>query len=402
MDIRPILSTLRRHKTAASLIVLEIALTSAILCNALDLIGHRLTRLQHDSGWAINELVMVNIVGIVKQANPDAMTRQDLAALRALPGVKQATITNQVPYGGSSWNTGIQRTLDQERDSMEASQYMAYEQFLQTTGLRLVAGRDFLPDEYFNESSNEDTDARQIAVLVNRPMAEQLFPGGEALGKTIYQRTQPLKIVGIVDPLTDVRRFEPTRAAMVFPYRIAYSRGGRYLLRVDPAQRQAVLKAAVAALQKVDPNRVVLDQKTMEEVRDRFFAPDRAMAWLLVVVCVALLIVTALGIVGLASFWVQQRTRMIGVRRALGASRRQILHYFQTENFLLTSIGIVIGMTGAYGINQFLMAHYELARLPWVYLPVGAVALWVLGQIAVLGPALRAARLPPVVVMRSA
>jgi putative ABC transport system permease protein len=117
-------------------------------------------------------------------------------------------------------------------------------------------------------------------------------------------------------------------------------------------------------------------------------------------VCLALLVVTAFGIVGLASFWVQQRTRMIGVRRALGASRGQILRYFQTENFLLTSIGIGIGMVAAYAINHWLMAQYQLPRLPWVYLPAGAVALWLLGQLAVLGPARRAAALPPVVVMR--
>jgi len=78
----------------------------------------------------------------------------------------------------------------------------------------------------------------------------------------------------------------------------------------------------------------------------------------------------------------------------------QILRYFQTENFLLTSTGIVIGMIGAYAINRLLMAHYELPALPLVYLPVGALALWGLGQLAVLGPALRAAALPPVAVMR--
>ena len=118
-------------------------------------------------------------------------------------------------------------------------------------------------------------------------------------------------------------------------------------------------------------------------------------------VTIALLVVTALGIVGLASFWVAQRRRTIGVRRALGATRRDILHYFQTENFLLATIGIVLGMVLAYGINLFLMAHYELPRLPAVYFPVGAVALWVIGQLAVLGPALRAAAVPPVVATRS-
>jgi putative ABC transport system permease protein len=124
------------------------------------------------------------------------------------------------------------------------------------------------------------------------------------------------------------------------------------------------------------------------------------MAWLLVAVCVALLVVTALGIVGLASFWVQQRTATIGIRRALGATRGQILRYFQTENFLLTTAGIALGLAGALAINLVVMAHYELPRLPWIYLSIGAIVLWLLGQLAVLGPALRAAALPPAAVMR--
>jgi putative ABC transport system permease protein len=78
-----------------------------------------------------------------------------------------------------------------------------------------------------------------------------------------------------------------------------------------------------------------------------------------------------------------------------------VLRYFQTENFLLATFGIALGMLGAYGINQLLMSHYELARLPAIYLPVGAVALWLLGQLAVFAPARRAASVPPAVATRS-
>ena len=109
----------------------------------------------------------------------------------------------------------------------------------------------------------------------------------------------------------------------------------------------------------------------------------------------------ALGIVGLASFWVAQRRRQIGVRRALGATRKDILRYFQIENFLIVTIGIVLGMILAYAINMILMNFYELPRLPFWYLPIGALALWILGQLAVLAPALRAAAVPPVAAMRS-
>jgi len=341
------------------------------------------------------------MLGIDTDANTDALTRQDLIALRGVPGVRQATTTNQVPYGDSSWNTGIQLTPDQQRRTLLASQYMVGEHFLDTTGVRLIAGRDFLPDEYIDLSAADTADKRMLPILVNRPMAAQLFPDGEALGKTVYQLHRPLKIVGIVDPLSAVRDFEPDHPALVMPVRMSYNRGASFLLRVDPAQRAAVLKAAVAELERINPNRVVLLQKSFVDIKHDFFAPDRAMAWLLVSVCAALLVVTALGIVGLASFWVQQRTRMIGTRRALGATRGQILRYFQTENLLLTSIGIALGMAGAYGINQVLMSHYELTRLPPAYLPIGALVLWALGQVAVLGPALRAAALPPVAVMRA-
>ena len=114
-----------------------------------------------------------------------------------------------------------------------------------------------------------------------------------------------------------------------------------------------------------------------------------------------LLAVTAFGIVGLTSFWVEQRRRQIGIRRAVGATRGQILAYFRLENFLLTTAGVLIGMALALGVNLFLMKHYEMRLMPWYYLPAGAVTLWVLGQLAVWGPALRAAAVPPMVATRS-
>src|SRR3546814_19411025 len=108
-------------------------------------------------------------------------------------------------------------------------------------------------------------------------------------------------------------------------------------------------------LNQVNPSRVLLDDDTFIEVRDEYYRQDKAMAWLLVAVILGLLVVTALGIVGLASFWVAQRTKQIGVRRALGATRGQVLRYFQPENFLLATLGIVIGLALAYGITLALM-----------------------------------------------
>jgi putative ABC transport system permease protein len=157
------------------------------------------------------------------------------------------------------------------------------------------------------------------------------------------------------------------------------------------------------AIAKALPD-VVIDHdasRMLGDLRDNVFRNDRAMAGLLVGVILALLGVTALGIVGLASFWVAQRTKQIGVRRALGATRADILRYFQAENFLIVTFGALLGVALAIGINLMLMKFFEVPRLPLWYLPVGVLALWILGQLAVLSPALRAASVPPVVATRS-
>ena len=420
MDIRPILSTLNRHKTAASLIVLEIALSCAIICNAVFLISQRLERMQRPTGMADRELVRINIAGIGEDQDAGALVKQDIAALRSLPGVKAATSLNHVPFDNSSWNSSISLQPEQPMPNLNSAVYLG-ENLVQTLGLRIVEGRDFKPDEYVDwEGLNEpDSKLTVPAAILTREVAEKLFPGESAIGKNIYSwnsNDAPHRVVGVVERLirpNDNGGPAEDGYSMLLPVHNVTM--GRFALRTEPGRRAEVVKAAIAALERNSVRRIILrpdlqnretqnrgtDRGYFTDVIDNHYRQDRAMAWLLVAVCIALLVVTALGIVGLASFWVQQRTKQIGVRRALGATRAQILRYFQTENFLLATIGIVLGMLLAYAINQLLMGKYELPRLPLLYLPVGAVALWLLGQIAVYWPARRAASVPPALATRS-
>ena len=410
MDIRPILSTLMRHKTAAALIVVEIALTCAIICNALFMISDRLSQVREVSGIAEEELVRVQISGIGSDTDQVARTRTDLASLRAIPGVKDATVLNQVPFVNSSWNSGVRLQQEQQQSTLNATTYMAEDQFIETLGLKLVAGRDFNADEYREASDlleRTTEDGNIPATIITRSLADKLFPGEDAIGKAFYSwGDAPIRVVGVVEHLVRPGGMggpAEREYAMVFPLRPHYNLGGNYVIRTDPDRRTEVLAAAKAVLQANGADRIIQEEnsKTFEQLRREYYQAPRAMAWLLGIVCVALLLVTALGIIGLASFWVQQRTKQIGVRRALGATRGQILRYFQTENFLLASIGIALGMLLAFAINQLLMGRYEMARLPLYYLPAGAVLLWAMGQLAVWAPARRAASIPPAVATRS-
>ena len=410
MDIRPILSTLMRHKTAASLIVIEIALTCAIICNALFMISDRIREVREVSGLVEDVLVRVQILSIGSDADQSARTRTDLANLRAIPGVKDATVLNQVPFVNSSWNSGVRLAQEQQQSTLSATTYMAEDQFIETLGLKLVAGRDFNPDEYQEASDLLDgltEDGSVPGAIITRSLADKLYPGEDAVGKSFYSwGDKPIRVIGVVEHLVRPSQMGGPSAreySMVFPLRPHYNLGGNYVIRTSPERRAEVLAAAKKTLVANGADRIILEDnsKTVEELRHEFFQAPRAMAWLLGIVCVALLLITALGIIGLASFWVQQRTKQIGVRRALGATRGQILRYFQTENFLLATIGIAVGMLLAFAINQLLMGKYEMARLPLFYLPAGAVLLWALGQLAVWAPARRAASIPPAVATRS-
>jgi putative ABC transport system permease protein len=403
MDFLPIISTLRRHRTAAALIVLEIALTCAIVCNALFLIRERLARMDADSGIVESEVLRVSLAGIGDRADAQAITDQDLAAMRAIPGVKVAASTNMFPFGGSSWNTSISNLPDDHDRPINAAMYMGTGNLIEAFGVRLIAGRNFTPEEFVAFDDVQEQRARMPSIIISKGIAARLFPGQNALGKGIYVwGKEPLIVVGIIDRLARPNNNGGAGAdySMILPVTLNYAKSD-YVLRVDPTRRSEVLAAVDATLDKVDPSRVLLDRDTFADIRKNYFEDDRSMAYLLAGVSLALLIITALGIVGLASFWVQQRTRQIGIRRALGATRGDILRYFQTENFILATLGIILGMGLTYGINLWLMSTYKVARLPGSFLPIGATLLYVLGQIAVLGPALRAAAIPPAIATRT-
>jgi len=404
LDLMPILATLRRHKIAAGLIVLEVALACTIVTNALHLIQTRVDYLNTGNGLAESELAVLEVRGS-KPIPPErvgGIVAEDLVRLRALPGMKGATSINQIVYGNNSNNSGVTLEPDSKGVRIVASQYAGDDQLLPTLGLKLIEGRNFTADEVLDGNKVfSEAEPRVGQVIINKAMADKLFPGRSPLGRAIYVfGSAPSTVIGVVETLTHPylhRARSEGGYSMIFPLRGS----GSFVVRTDAAQLDRQVKAATASIESADPNRVVTRARTLLEMRAAFYAQDRAMAWLMAGVCVALLLVTAMGIVGLASFWVQQRTRMIGTRRALGATEGQILRYFQLENLLLTTTGVAIGLAGAMGLSQLLMQSYELPRLPWVYLPAGAAALWLLGQVAVWVPARRAARLAPVAALRS-
>src|SRR5690348_590142 len=409
MDILPILATLRRHKVILWLLMLEIALSCAIICNGVFLVVQRLQHMDMPSGVAEHELVQIQQAPIAPPTDRYARAREDVAALQQIPGVQAVGMTNQVPFGGFSSNGNVMLTPTQPHPTLNAATYFG-ENLVQTFGLELVSGRTLGTDDYVNADvvlkSLADGSGKgfPMPTLVSQAMATRLWPQQNPLGKLVWLAPKAsFRVVGVVRTLARANAYHTATAqySMIVPLHMGADKDQSYVMRTRPEDRQRVLAAAAAALKRADPARVITHARTYDEIRSDYFQDDNAMAGMLVSVILAVLLITGLGIVGLASFWVAQRRKQIGIRRALGATRADIVHYFQTENFLIVTFGIMAGMALAYGLSLWLMMHYELPRLPVFYLPVGAVALWLIGQTAVLGPALRAASVPPVVATRS-
>jgi putative ABC transport system permease protein len=324
----------------------------------------------------------------------------DAFASRAFPlrGYGTATILSLKPMKSGPGDPLRSAGLD-------AAVYAADEHALNTLGVKLTAGRNFEPNEI--QVAKETEDIEPAVIIVSRPVAELLFPHQPAVGKTVYLAgaTRPSTIIGVVDWLQAPWHFIPNQPDMVnnsvlLPVQWAVQ-GYPMVVRARPGRLAELMKAVPDLLNALDPAREIDSLVPFTETRTSLYYDDRALSITLVTVCAILLMVTAFGIIGLTSFWVSQRQRHIGIRRALGANRLHIVQYFQTENLLITAGGVAVGAAAALGLSLWIATSFELQRLTVGYVIIGGVLMLLLGQGAALWPALRAASIAPALATRS-
>jgi putative ABC transport system permease protein len=406
MEIRPILSALMRSKTGALLIAAQVALTLAILGNAMYIVQDRLALAERPSGTDEANIFYSRYSVFRPGVDSAAMQDADLAAIRALPGVKAVASANQVPLARSGWNTTLQTERQNPRAQSNTAYYFSGESLVDAFGLKLTEGRDFSPDEVLAVDPAVSNDRPRVAILTAE-LAGRLFEGESALGKRVYlgggEDAAEIEVVGVVERLQSpwAQTSRDAELSMIMPMRFLTDSVG-YVVRTEPGQRERLMREVEDTLSALRDDRVHLGTRSLEESRALRYRADRGLAWMLLSVTGLLLLVTASGIVGMASLWVNQRRKQIGVRRAVGARKFDILRYFLTENLLVTSAGLFAGVALALALNQYLVGALSVARMPLQHLLIGMLALWALGLLAAFGPAWRASKVPPAVATRSA
>jgi putative ABC transport system permease protein len=409
MDIQPILAAMRRNKFGAILICIQMAVTIAVLCNAAFVIQQRVAWTNAPTGIDEPDIFTMKNkwIGHPDQT-PVARTKRDLVTLRGLAGVEDAYASNSFPLMGYGQTGYVNITPDQQKPTADASMYFTDEHGLRTLGLKLVAGRNFSASEVMDLTfTAADFSGPPLGIIITQSLAKALFPHESALGKPVYYgMPRPLTIIGIVERLQGQSArvggwgSEFREDTMIAPGRLPVPEI-HYVVRTRPGQMASVMREAQRALLNADPLRVLTDVRSFKYTRQEAYRDDHAFMLILVVVCIIMLAVTAMGIVGLTSYWVTQRRRQIGIRRALGGTRTAILKYFLTENLLIAAIASLLGCALTLGFNLWAVTTFEMARLPYFYLAVGSGTILLLGQMAAFWPAQRASVVPPALAARS-
>ena len=400
MEIRPILSALLRNRAGAILVALQIAITLAIVVNAIYVTQQRVEKIGRPTGMDDQNIFSFTVTGFEKNFDFQAMVRDDMAMLRQMPGIVDAAPIRQVPLSGSGSSTGFFSLPNQKGEQSPANYYSTDEHGINTLGTRLSGGATFEPGMI--EFRNEDKQGFPATAIISQGLAKALFKDKAALGNTFYDdQSKPYRVVGVIQHIHGSWvGWDKVDRVMLTPL-VGPGPGTQYIVRTQPGEIDRVMTATETALRKRDPNRVVGKLRKMSDDKQRSYSGDMMMAFTLTVVTGLVLVFSSLGIFGLATFNVNSRTRQIGTRRAVGARKLDIVQYFLAENWIVTTLGVLVGCGLALAVGYWLSTQYQLPRLDLYYLIGGVLGLWALGQLAAWQPALRAAKVSPAMATRN-
>ncbi|MDH3990573.1 MAG: FtsX-like permease family protein [Gammaproteobacteria bacterium] len=400
MGIGPMISSLMRSKTGPMLVALQIAVTLAIVVNSLFIILQRVEKMNRDTGIDVQNVIVIDARGFGSDFNVVDSITNDIDLIKSIPGVIAATVSNAAPLSGSGSGTGLRTVPDETIESISSARYQWSEEGLDALGVQLSRGRNFFPEEVLFNTPESDNPVP--SVLITEDLATDLFGDEDALGQTVYWGgMEPSTVVGIIGHMHGSWvNWDKLSNVVIHPGKPAFT-NNLYIIRVEPGMRDELMPVIEQKLGDSNLQRVVKRVRPLEEMAANSYQRDRGMAIVLAVVISLLIGLTALVIVGLSSFHVTQRTKQIGTRRALGATRMHIIREFILENWLITTAGALLGTILTVAVAYWLEVSFQLPRLDWRFLPAGIGALWLLSTIAVIEPARRAASVPPAVATRS-
>jgi len=403
-------ATFRPGRLRGTLIALEVALSFVLLVGAGLMLKSLMRLLEVDVGFRTERLLTLDVsLSEEKYATSErqaAYFEKVLQRLTAVPAVLSACAITDLPLTRSATWNGFEIPGVQPRRGL-AGYHAVSPAYFRTMGIPLLKGR---------ELGIADSARAPLVGVINRSMASKYWPNENPLGKVIVatrivvERTsegahvqfkpQMLEIVGVVGDVRQLGLDAPPTPELFMPYAQWPSNDMSLVLRTasEPASLMSIVQKEIW---RVDPDQPVTDVKTMDELVATEVAGRRFVLQLIGAFASIAVVLATVGIYGVASYWMRQRTHEIGIRIALGARGQQIVWLIVQQNAGWLLIGLATGVAGAFALTRLLAAYFYAVRAT----DPSTFALVVLAQLMVAGvasyiPARRAVRVDPVVALR--
>jgi predicted permease len=344
-----------------------------------------------------------------KASQAQVVIRRLVEELRALPEIKRAAVATLSLLGPGSWNTRFTVDADRRFVAEDAVHCSAIGPgFFETLGASLVAGRAFDERDAIPADVPRDWDSQFRSAIVNQKFANRYFPGRSPIGARMAFGAAPnvvttIEIVGVVSSFSyRARGLRDVEEQAFFPFfEGSTMRGGAIYARTRTASA-AAFASIRAALRRIDPALPVDDLRTLDDQLDRALANERLLALLASAFALLAVLLAVVGLYGVTAFVVARRTREIGIRMALGATRRAALLLVVRDAAALVALGVLVALPVVWGLGRLVSSQlFGIGAMDAA--TFGAAAALVAGATlaAAALPARRASRVSPVEALRT-
>jgi putative ABC transport system permease protein len=403
MNINALLKSLLLRKFTTGLLILQLAITLGLLINSAILALDTNNKLAQKTGLDTENTLIVSLqptAGSYRDLDYfRSIVSQDLQALNELSEVESVSVVNQLPINkrgmlGNVYDLDDPESIERDKYLQDVKIFLTNEELGNTLALALVEGR-FLTKDDQRDFGSEGTGN----VVITESLKKALYGDKSALG----QETNNGRVVGVVKDIMLDPSIPEDKQYGVFGNNIMewVFTGRNYLLKIAPGQIDKVRHQVTDVILGVQAERDVYRIRTMAEHLQRFYRHDKGLAQLFLMLCGLMILVTAISSYAYSQFHISRQKKYIGIRRALGARKKDILLYVLTENWLVYTIGCVLGLVMALGFNILLSQYISLSKPDMMLFLLASAVIFIAGTVATWIPAVKTSNIPPVIATRT-
>lgn len=403
MNIKALIKALLLRKFNTFLLIFQLAITLGLIVNSTILSLDTADKLAVETGLNLENTLSVQFRKTSGDYRDIDFTRsilqQDLAAIAKISGVKAIAASNQLPIIDGGTNSSLYDVDDPEsykrdRGLSHVSYFTVTEGIGDALGLELIEGRMLTAADRPTEDEDSVT-----GLIITESLSKALHGNESSIGQELNSGI----VVGVVKDIL-VKPANPANkqyAVFLNNVELRAHWADTYIIQVETGQFDYVKSQVADAMLGVEPQRDLYRISSLAERFERYYSDNKGLSNLFIMLTLLMLLVTAISSFAYARFHMSQQTKFIGIRRALGAKKRDVILYVLAENWLLTALGVLFGIVLMIGLNIMLSQYVSLTKPTLLLTLVGIALVYIAGTVATWWPAYQTSKIAPVIATRS-